>query len=88
MENRPWHASYPAGLPREIVLDDSETLVTLLERAFAQYSARTAVTCAGESLTFAQVTAVLALCLVNARSSNVTRVSLSSRTISRGSPAG
>ncbi|MET3918763.1 long-chain acyl-CoA synthetase [Variovorax sp. OAS795] len=55
MENRPWHASYPAGLPREIVLDDSETLVTLLERAFAQYSARTAVTCAGESLTFAQV---------------------------------
>ena len=55
MEHRPWHASYPAGLAREIVLDDSETLVTLLERAFAKHGARTAVTCAGESLTFAQV---------------------------------
>jgi long-chain acyl-CoA synthetase len=55
MERRPWHASYPAGLPREIVLDDSETLVTLLERALAKHSARTAVTCSGESLTFAQV---------------------------------
>ena len=55
MEHRPWHASYPAGLPREIVLDDSETLVTLLERALTKHSARTAVTCSGESLTFAQV---------------------------------
>jgi len=55
MEHRPWHAFYPAGLPREIVLDDSETLVTLLERAFTRHSSRTAVTCAGESLTFAQV---------------------------------
>jgi len=55
MEHRPWHASYPAGLPREIVLDDSESLVTLLERAFTKHSTRTAVTCAGESLTFAQV---------------------------------
>ena len=55
MEHRLWHASYPAGLPRDIILDESETLVTLLERAFARHAARTAVTCAGESLTFAQV---------------------------------
>jgi long-chain acyl-CoA synthetase len=55
MEHRLWHASYPAGLPRDIILDGQETLVTLLERAFTRYAARTAVTCAGESLTFAQV---------------------------------
>ena len=55
MEHRLWHASYPAGLPRDIILDEQETLVTLLERAFTRYAARTAVTCAGESLTFAQV---------------------------------
>ena len=55
MEHRPWHDFYPAGLPREIVLDDSETLVTLLERAFTRHSSKTALTCAGESLTFAQV---------------------------------
>jgi len=55
MENRLWHASYPEGLPHDIALDESETLVTLLERAFTRHAARTAVTCAGESLTFAQV---------------------------------
>ena len=55
MEHRLWHASYPAGLPHDVILDEHETLVTLLERAFARHAARTAVTCAGESLTFAQV---------------------------------
>ena len=55
MEHRLWHASYPAGLPHDVILEEQETLVTLLERAFAKHAARTAVTCAGESLTFAQV---------------------------------
>jgi long-chain acyl-CoA synthetase len=55
MEQRLWHASYPAGLPHDLVLDADETLVTLLDRAFTTHAARTAVTCAGESLTFAQV---------------------------------
>ncbi|RSZ40156.1 AMP-binding protein [Variovorax beijingensis] len=55
MEHRLWHAAYPAGLPRDVILDEQETLVTLLERAFTKHAARTAVTCAGESLTFAQV---------------------------------
>lgn len=55
MEHRLWHASYPAGLAHDVFLDESETLVTLLERAFTRHAARTAVTCAGESLTFAQV---------------------------------
>jgi long-chain acyl-CoA synthetase len=55
MEHRLWHASYPPGLPHAVFLDDSETLVTLLERAFKRHAARTAVTCAGESLSFAQV---------------------------------
>jgi long-chain acyl-CoA synthetase len=55
MEHRLWPASYPPGLPHDVFLDDSETLVTLLERAFKRHAARTAVTCAGESLSFAQV---------------------------------
>jgi len=55
MEHRLWHASYPEGLPHDVILEEHETLVTLLERAFAKHAARTAVTCAGESLTFAQV---------------------------------
>lgn len=55
MEQRLWHAAYPAGLPRDLDIEDDETLVTLLERAFARYAPRTAVSCAGESLTFAEV---------------------------------
>jgi long-chain acyl-CoA synthetase len=61
MEQRLWHAAYPAGLPRDLDLDEGETLVTLLERAFARYAPRTAVSCAGESLTFAEVERASAL---------------------------
>ena len=43
------------GLPRHLDFDEGETLVTLLERAFARYAPRTAVSWAGESLTFAKV---------------------------------
>jgi long-chain acyl-CoA synthetase len=49
MEQRLWHAAYPAGLSRDLDLDEGETLVTLLERAFARYAPRTAVSCAGVS---------------------------------------
>lgn len=55
MDQRIWHASYPAGLPRDLVYGEHDTLVTLLEGAFTRHAARTAVTCAGESLTYAQV---------------------------------
>ncbi|HET6829259.1 MAG TPA: AMP-binding protein [Ramlibacter sp.] len=61
MEQRLWHAAYPAGLPRDLDIEESETLVTLLERAFARYAPRTAVSCAGESLTFAEVERASAL---------------------------
>jgi long-chain acyl-CoA synthetase len=61
MEQRLWHAAYPAGLPRDLDIEESETLVTLLERAFARYASRTAVSCAGESLTFAEVERASAL---------------------------
>ena len=61
MEQRLWHAAYPAGLPRDLDIEESETLVTLLERAFARYAPRTAISCAGESLTFAEVERASAL---------------------------
>jgi len=40
MEQRLWHAAYPAGLPRDLDFDEGETLVTLLERSFARYAPR------------------------------------------------
>jgi len=55
MEHRIWHDAYPAGLARELALDDNETLASLLQRAFAQHAAKTAVSCGGESLTYAEV---------------------------------
>ena len=79
MEQRLWHAAYPAGLPRDLDFDEGETLVTLLERAFARYAPRTAVSCAGESLTFAEVeraSALLARCLQAAGLERGDRVAL------------
>lgn len=61
MEQRLWHAAYPADLPRDLDIEESETLVTLLERAFARYASRPAVSCAGESLTFAELERASAL---------------------------
>jgi len=55
MDQRIWHASYPARLPRDLVYGEHDTLVTLLEGAFKRYAGQTAVTCNGESLTFAEL---------------------------------
>ncbi|MBI5278335.1 MAG: AMP-binding protein [Burkholderiales bacterium] len=55
MEQRIWHASYPAGMARELAMGEGDTLLTALEGTFARHAGRTAVTCNGESLTFAEV---------------------------------
>ncbi|WP_062364538.1 AMP-binding protein [Variovorax paradoxus] len=55
MDQRIWHASYPAGLPRELVYGEHDTLATLFEGAFARNASRPAVTCNGESLSFAEL---------------------------------
>ncbi|HXD41878.1 MAG TPA: AMP-binding protein [Ramlibacter sp.] len=55
MEARRWHASYPQGLPHDITIDEKETLVTILERAFATQSDRTALTCASDSFSYADL---------------------------------
>jgi long-chain acyl-CoA synthetase len=55
MQARPWHNSYPPYVPHEIVLDDNETLLSVLERSLARYAERTAATCAGETLTYAEL---------------------------------
>jgi len=55
MEQRIWHASYPPGMPREIEYGEHETLVTLLEGAFERNAGKMALTCNGESLTFAEL---------------------------------
>ena len=55
MDQRIWHASYPAGLPRDLVYGEHDTLATLFEGAFARNAGRTAVTCNGESLSFAEL---------------------------------
>jgi long-chain acyl-CoA synthetase len=55
MEERIWHASYPPGLARDLVFGEHDTFVTLLEGACARHAGLTAVTCNGESLTWAEI---------------------------------
>jgi long-chain acyl-CoA synthetase len=55
MEERPWHRFYPPHVPREIAIDERETLITLVEEAFTKYAERVAASCQGEQLTFAEL---------------------------------
>ncbi|MEX3968212.1 AMP-binding protein [Paraburkholderia sp. EG286B] len=55
MDKTRWHRSYPPYVPREISLDDHETLNSMLERSFARYAERTVATCLGEMLTYADL---------------------------------
>jgi long-chain acyl-CoA synthetase len=55
VEQKIWHASYPAGLPRDLVFGEHDTLATLLEDIFARKPGQTSVTCNGESLTLAEL---------------------------------
>ena len=55
MENRHWHASYPAGIPRDIELDEQQTLITLIEQSFQAHGERPAATCINETLRYADL---------------------------------
>lgn len=45
MSARPWLASYPAGMPHEVRLEQGLTLPALLERSFARWPERIAFRC-------------------------------------------
>ncbi len=55
MEARRWHQSYPKGLPHDIVINEAETLVTLLEASFGTHADLTAVTCLSETFSYADI---------------------------------
>ena len=73
MEHRIWHEFYPAGLAPDLALDEDETLATLLQRAFARHATRTAVSCGGESLTYAEVEHASALLAGRLQAAGLTR---------------
>lgn len=50
--NRPWLASYPAGVPHEINPDAFNSLNEMFQQAFAKYAGARAFSCMGVALTF------------------------------------
>ena len=54
MNDRPWLASYPAGVPAEIDPGSCPSLVHLLRRSFAQFAQRPAFSFMGRATTFAR----------------------------------
>jgi long-chain acyl-CoA synthetase len=52
LQARPWHRSYPPGMPLDAPIEAGLTLPALLERSFERYAARTAYTCFGASLSY------------------------------------
>lgn len=55
MADKPWLASYPEGVPREIDAEQFGSLAELLTASFARYSERPAFSNLGTVLTFADV---------------------------------
>ena len=58
LAGRPWLAEYPPGVPAEVPLDTTTTLIDVLEGAFRRHAQRDACTCMGSTLTFAQLDAL------------------------------
>jgi len=52
---RPWLASYPAGVPADIVVGPAESLVTMLERACREYADRPAFSNLGRTLSYREL---------------------------------
>lgn len=50
--DKPWLASYPPGIPYEIVADPYSSVADLLEKNCVKYASRTAFTSMGKGLTF------------------------------------
>lgn len=52
LPDRPWLASYPAGMPREIASSPYTSLGNMFETSCAKYADRPAYTCMGTTITF------------------------------------
>jgi long-chain acyl-CoA synthetase len=50
-----WLKSYPDGVPADIAIGESATLVTLMEDAFGKFSDRPAFACMGKTITFGEL---------------------------------
>ena len=55
MTDRPWLASYPAGVPTDIDPSQYKSLVALMEESFSRYADRVAYSFLGKDVTYAQV---------------------------------
>jgi len=53
--DRPWLNSYPAGIPADIELGESDTLVTVFDESVARFGDRPAFTCMGRTLTYGEL---------------------------------
>ena len=55
MNQRPWLASYPEGVPADIDPSQYQSLVELMEESFRKFADRTAYSFLGKDFTFAQI---------------------------------
>jgi long-chain acyl-CoA synthetase len=56
--NRPWIASYPAGVPADVDASPYASLVQLMEESFRQYGGRTAYSFLGKDVSYADTDAL------------------------------
>lgn len=55
MENKPWLAQYPAGIPANIDIDQYENMVDFINECFKKYANLPAYECMGKVITYKEV---------------------------------
>jgi long-chain acyl-CoA synthetase len=55
MADRPWLASYPASMPREVDLSSTSNLAELIESALKEHANKVAFHCSGSDITYAEL---------------------------------
>ena len=55
---KPWLSQYPEGVPAEIDVTEFKSVLDVFKNSCKKYADRTAFTCMGKSLTYAQLDAL------------------------------
>jgi len=55
MDNRPWLATYPSGVPANVDVDQYDNLLHFIEECFTKYKSKPAFQCMGKTFTFKDI---------------------------------
>ena len=55
MDNRPWLATYPSGVPANVDVEQYDNLIQFIEECFSKFKSQPAFQCMGKTMTFKDI---------------------------------